>query len=395
MSAEVSSGRAVAGLRGTVRAFHLGLAQPPRFLAGQITFVESHLPAMVDGDIDTPALALRGLLVFPAREILARRDDLHPAPPGLDIGGLARIDGGVLRGPERIAVREIAGVAEQVGDDLALVVGEVEQRGGGGNRAAAEQPGLQLRSARRIAVGVVEQRQPGLLLRLAGEGQVADGVVVDLLGAAGLADTRQEIAEREDALHRDSRERESRGDVVHGTAFLHQPSEALPLGDRVGVLPQHVLDHRDFERFGVVPLADDDAWDASNLVARLGRFETGEIAPLARDDLEVTVLAIGPHEQRRDDAAPDDRREDVGYVGRLLPGAHIGFRDRKVVEGDVVDLHGLAPLSGGGPAIWRATPGSCTAQNPHTPRRGGVGGEVRPERRGQRTGAPRRGCNSV
>src|SRR3546814_20676788 len=70
----------------------------------------------------------------------------------------------------------------------------------GADLVAAEQPRLQLASGRAIGVGVVEQRQPRLLLALARQGQMAHGRGVDLFLTVKVADARQEIAEREDAL---------------------------------------------------------------------------------------------------------------------------------------------------------------------------------------------------
>src|SRR3546814_10200089 len=88
---------------------------------------------------------------------------------------------------------------EQVGDDPALVITKRKDRGLGRYRRAAEQPRLQLRAGRRIGLRVVEQCQPVLLLRLAGQGQMTDGPRVDFLPAIEIADARDEIAERENA----------------------------------------------------------------------------------------------------------------------------------------------------------------------------------------------------
>src|SRR3546814_5831425 len=54
-------------------------------------------------------------------------------------------------------------------------------------------------AGRRIGLRVVEQRQPVFLLRLAGQGQMADGPRVDFFLAIEIADARHEIAERENA----------------------------------------------------------------------------------------------------------------------------------------------------------------------------------------------------
>ena len=93
--------------------------------------------------------------MFPCLEIDTGRDDLDRAPSVFEIGGLAPLDLGGLRGPELIGIGEIAFVAEQVFDDLAVKVGKIEQRRAGRNRRATEQPCLQLAPARRIAVRAV------------------------------------------------------------------------------------------------------------------------------------------------------------------------------------------------------------------------------------------------
>src|SRR3546814_6067218 len=95
-----------------------------------------------------------------------RWHDLDRAPAIFEIGGFALLDFGLLRRPKGVAVRKIAIFLEQVGDDLTRIVGHVEQRRLDRNRAAAEQPCLQLRTARGIRIVALEQRQPRSLLRL-------------------------------------------------------------------------------------------------------------------------------------------------------------------------------------------------------------------------------------
>src|SRR3546814_10268013 len=79
--------------------------------------MDGHLAIGAHIDIDAPALALGGLLIFPCREMLAGRDDHRIGPSGLDTGIPLRRDRGILRGPEGIGIAEIAILAEQVGDD--------------------------------------------------------------------------------------------------------------------------------------------------------------------------------------------------------------------------------------------------------------------------------------
>ena len=179
----------------------LGLAEPLAFFLRDIALVEGDFAAIVDRDIDTPALALGGFFMLPSREMALRRDDLDGAPAIFEILGFALLDFGRLRRPKSIAVREIAALLEQVGDDLAGIIGHVEQRCLDRNRAAAEQPCFQLLPAWGTAVLAVEQRQPCLLLRLGRKGQVADCLGVNFLGAVSVAGARQQVAEHEDSLH--------------------------------------------------------------------------------------------------------------------------------------------------------------------------------------------------
>src|SRR3546814_15327551 len=81
-----------------------------------------------------------------------RWHDLDRAPAIFEIGGFALLDFGLLRRPKGVAVRKIAIFLEQVGDDLTRIVGHVEQRRLDRNRAAADQPCLQLRPARGIRI---------------------------------------------------------------------------------------------------------------------------------------------------------------------------------------------------------------------------------------------------
>src|SRR3546814_1753422 len=69
------------------------------------------------------------------------------------------------------------------------------------DRRAAEQPLFQLMAGRAVCVRVFVEREPCLLLRLARQSQVAHGRDVDRLVAVEGADARQQITEREDALH--------------------------------------------------------------------------------------------------------------------------------------------------------------------------------------------------
>src|SRR3546814_2394700 len=78
---------------------------------------------------------------------------------------------------------------------------------------------------------------------------------------------------------------------------------------------QHVLDHRDFERLGIIIGRDLDARQGHVLLARRLGGEAGVIAPLTRANLEMTFVAVGADDHRYDNAALDDRRKNVGHIG--------------------------------------------------------------------------------
>ena len=385
-----------------------------RFAATDKAFVEHRLAIGAALDIDASALALGSVFILPTGEMLVWRDDHDIGPACFEIVGLARIDCGHLRCPEGIAVGEIAVLAKQIGNDLAGIGLKVEQRDTGRNRCAAKQPAFELTAARGIGLRILEQCQPCLLLRLAGERQMADGRGIHFLGAVGFADAGQEIAEREDALHLQFGEREGCGNILDAAAFLHEAGEAFPLGDLVGVLPQQVLDHRDFERFGIITLADDDARQAALLAAFLGSFDAREIAALACQYLEMVGLAICAHEQRREHAARLHRWQDIADIGGLAPAPHIDGGDRKTVQRDMVDLHDsdslnnllerVAPPSGRG--AWEAEGGAGVSRIEGTgPMRAssagwGYGGErLRPDSPARASAAAARvkwsGCSMI
>src|SRR3546814_14245210 len=157
-------------LAGTVAAL-----LPPRLFQRDIALVEGDVAPVADGDIDLATFALGPALMLPRLEILSRRKNDDLAPSGLAIGLRPRVDRDSLGGPERLGAGEVAVLAEQVGDDLTLIGGQVEQRRAGRNGRAAEQPCLQLRAGWAMGVLVVEQGPPLALLRLGRECEMAQG----------------------------------------------------------------------------------------------------------------------------------------------------------------------------------------------------------------------------
>src|SRR3546814_4754749 len=71
--------------------------------------------------------------------MLGRRHDDRIGPALLDDSRTAGLDRGVLRGPERIGIGEIAVLAEQVGDGRKAARLDVEQRVANRDRLSAEQ----------------------------------------------------------------------------------------------------------------------------------------------------------------------------------------------------------------------------------------------------------------
>ena len=65
-------------------------------------------------------------------------DDAHLGPSRRNEPSLFVGDGGILQTPEFIRVNEISLLAEQIGDDVALIQRLVEERGFGRNLRAAE-----------------------------------------------------------------------------------------------------------------------------------------------------------------------------------------------------------------------------------------------------------------
>jgi hypothetical protein len=95
----------------------------------------------------------------------------------------------------------------------------------------------------------------------------------DLLLRIQRADTRQQIAEREDALHHCS----GIPKVPAISAMLRpsgdQPRISFPLGHFVGIAPRDILDQRGFERGGIVAFFEDRAGQRLGL-ALLARDQT-------------------------------------------------------------------------------------------------------------------------
>jgi hypothetical protein len=138
-----------------------------------------------------------------------------------------------------------------------------------------------------VAVGVVVEREPRLLLALAREREVADRRRVDFFASVKIADAREQIAERENALHALFGNAEGRRNILGRPAFAHQLREGLPARDLVRREPRDILDHRRLDRRCVIGLGEDAAGQRLGLAGLFGDDPRGVVAPRARDDFDM------------------------------------------------------------------------------------------------------------
>lgn len=249
--------------------------------------------------------------------------------------------------PRRRQDRRNSDPRQQVGHHSPAEIIDVEEGETRRDRLAAEKPCLQLVAGGDIGVDVVEQGQPCLLLALAGQCQVPDGDPVDPLGAIEVADAGQKVAEGKDAPDGEFGQAEGHGDLLDPASLAHQPGEAFPLAHFVGVEPGHVLDHRGLDGGGIVAILHDGAGQEQRLgidIARrppfVGDDAAGMEAAASSDDAEAAFGNGGTDQQRLDDAARADGRQDVGHVRGLAAEAHVGLVDIEQVERDMVEFHG-------------------------------------------------------
>ena len=171
---------------------------------------------------------------------------------------------------------------------------------------------------------IVIERQPSFLLRFGRQRQVANARRVDLLGAVKLADARQQIAKRQDALDGQFGHPERHGNFVGRPAFLDQPRERFPLRHLVGRKPRKVFNQRGFESGGIVARLHDRAGQRFGNTVLVCHGLRGEKAAASRHNFECGVAAIGPHQQRHDNAARANGWQNTTNVRRLLAAPHIG-----------------------------------------------------------------------
>ncbi len=217
---------------------------------------------------------------------------------------------------------------------------------------------LQLMAGRADGIIVVGERQPCLLLALAGQRQVKHGHPVDLLLGIERANARQQIAEREDTPDRQIGQAERVGDIADRATFANQPGERLPLRRLVGIEPRHVLDQRRLDRVGIVARIEDRAGQrfavAAIRPALISDDGGGGEAARARDDLETAGRAILAYDHRLYHAALADAGQDIADVRGLAPMAHIGPAHGQSVERNEVEFHDTVPSIRAGRARFRS-----------------------------------------
>ena len=212
-----------------------------------------------------------------------------------------------------------------------------------------------------MGILIVQQREPFLLPGLGGERQMANRGRIDLLGAIEVADAGQQVAEREGALDLQGRQPESVGDILRGASFLDEPGKGFPASHLIRVRACDIFNERGFERCGIVARRHDGT---GQRIADPGFFrhdERGMVAPLARDDLIGFGRPVLTHDERHQHPARPDGRQDIGEVRRFPHAPHIGGRDGKIGNIDMLEFHDFTP--------WLKH---------HRPGENGVGGKSEP-----------------
>ncbi len=340
-------------------------------LGGQVAFVEFDLSAMGAFDIDLAAFGLGDLLMLPSGEIRAHIEHDDVAPARFAVAFRFGFDGGGLGLPEGFGIGEVAFLAEQVVDDLAGVLRNRKQRRRRWDRRTAAEPAFEIGAGRDISVVALIQRQPFLLLALGRHGEVLHGFVVDVLGAVGLLDLRQEIGECQALPDRLRGDAESGGDAVDGAPAFDELGEGFVFAEGVGIAPRKVFDQRNLDGLGVVAVRHDGAKRRVEFLAFAGDDFAAQITPAARDHAEIIVFRA--HDQGQQDALFADARQDVGHV-RVLPAvAHVEFRDMQLFDGYMFEFHNTHSLKGA-----RSSP---RAHGRNRPRQAGGGSGWRKARR--------------
>ena len=105
----------------------------------------------------------------------------------------------------------------------------------------------------------------------------------------------------------------------------------------VGIEPGHVLDDRGLDGGGVVARRQHAAGQGFDLASLLFDRPGREVAPPAGDDL--VALAVGADEERHQNAARPDQRQDVRDIGLGLAVPHVEGRRIELADGDMEQFH--------------------------------------------------------
>ncbi len=119
------------------------LGRAARLRVKSVAFVNLHLAIVADLDEGFAALLQGGLVILPRRKARALVEHGHLPALGRKVVSQA-CNGAILQGPECGDIGKVAGIAEQVGHDVALVGLNRKQRSARCDLLAPEQPLLQL-----------------------------------------------------------------------------------------------------------------------------------------------------------------------------------------------------------------------------------------------------------
>jgi len=201
---------------------------------------------------------------------------------------------------------------------------------------------------RHIAILVLEQLEPVLLLLLGGHGEVLHRLVVDLLARKSVLNLRQQVAERKTLRDHDLRHAEGGGDFGHLAPFLDETHEGDVFGHRIGIAPRGILNQRGFYCRGVVARLHHRAGERCEATLLVHNGASAPIAPPPGDDFDrfVAALCIGPDQKRLQYALGLHGRQDVRHVRRSPVVTHIELGVVNVFDRDVTQFHGFIFLGG-------------------------------------------------
>ena len=147
---------------------------------------------------------------------------------------------------------------------------------------------------------------------------------IDFFGAVGLADGRQEIAERKNTPHHLLVHSERIGNLAGLSALLDQLRKLLPLRNLVGIFADKIFNQGRFQGGGIVAFLQYRARERSIAAAFFGNRNCRMIAPPSRDDFKTIGAAVRANQERHKNTPHPNRGQYIANVGRLLGISHIG-----------------------------------------------------------------------